>query len=140
MADRVLLAEDLKDLRESYSKSLEEAGFEVTAVDDGDKLYEILKSQKFDVLVADSNMPSMSGYDACRKAILEGILDNKETLIIGMSSDSENQENWRGVAHLGAFYEKYHFYCGQIGEKIMRCLRNFKSGGIWKEKMPEIGW
>jgi len=136
MTDRVLLADDLDDIREAYKISLEKVGFNVVAVDDGYNLYTALKTNRFNVILSDSDMPFMDGHEACRKAICDKILDDKETLIIGMSEVSDNQKYWRGLAHVGCFYDKDYFHPERIGEKIAQCLRNFRSGGLWKEKMP----
>jgi len=136
MVDRVLLAEDLVDLREAYNQSLEKAGFNVTAVEDGDELYSALKKNRFEVILSDSDMPLMNGHEACRKAISDKILNDRETLIIGMSGDSDNQKYWRGLAHIGCFYDKDYFFPEKIGKIVSQALRNFRQGGLWQEIMP----
>ena len=136
---KLLLAEDYDDLREIYKQGLEAIGFEVSAVDDGDKLYELLKKKKFDVVLSDTDMPNLSGVMACRKAIEDKILD-ENTLVIGMSDDPDYQQYWRGIANLGCFYHKSNLNSREdVGNKIMRDYKNFKFGPAgWRMKMLRI--
>jgi DNA-binding response OmpR family regulator len=136
MTDKILLAEDCEEYLEPYTQSLKQSGFVVTSVQDGLEIRKALSKIEFDVILSDSNLPFLDGHTACRRAIMEGKLNPKKTLIIGMSEDSDNQQYWRGLAHLACFYDKGYFPKEKIGEKIRQDLKNFRSGGLWKERMP----
>ncbi len=138
MLERILLAEDFIDYQEAYMDSLIKERFQVTLAKDGWELYTTLKRDKFDAIVSDSDLPMLNGYESCKRAIKNGILDDKNTLIIGMSWDPENQEYWRGLANIGCFYNKNRFKKEELGRIVKQCLTNYKSGGLWHEKMPKI--
>lgn len=65
---RVVLADDHPLLREGLRRILEfENGIQVIAeVGDGQGAINISRSQKFDVLLMDLNMPGVNGLEACR--------------------------------------------------------------------------
>jgi signal transduction histidine kinase/CheY-like chemotaxis protein len=64
LSGRVLLAEDNRDLRALLQYQLAELGLECTAVADGFAAVEAARSDEFDVLVLDLEMPRMDGYEA----------------------------------------------------------------------------
>ena len=60
----VLVVEDEAFLREVVAESLQEAGYEVAHVGDGDAGLAVLQSDApVDVLVSDIRLPGMSGYE-----------------------------------------------------------------------------
>jgi two-component system phosphate regulon response regulator PhoB len=63
----ILIADDDPDIRDLVSFKLEQAGFEVTAVDNG--LAALASAREFppDMIVLDVMMPGMSGIDVCRE-------------------------------------------------------------------------
>lgn len=61
MAIRVLVAEDEPGVRAFVTRGLEHAGYEVTAVSDGQQALEALEEGGFDLLVADIVMPVLDG-------------------------------------------------------------------------------
>lgn len=60
---RILYAEDERDLRELTTEILGSEGYECIAVNDGLEAKEILKSEKFDLLLTDFNMPVVDGTE-----------------------------------------------------------------------------
>lgn len=64
MSAHVLLVEDEIFLREALAEYLQESGYEVHAVGDGDAGLEVLRSDAaVDVLVSDIRLPGISGYE-----------------------------------------------------------------------------
>jgi CheY-like chemotaxis protein len=59
----VLLAEDELALRDLYKTLLEQEGYEVVAVDNGEAAYGILIARKFDLLLLDILMPKLNGLE-----------------------------------------------------------------------------
>jgi len=47
-------------------KVLEQEGYEVVAVTNGARAFDVLKSVKFDLILIDIQMPTLSGYDLLR--------------------------------------------------------------------------
>jgi CheY-like chemotaxis protein len=64
---KVLLAEDEQDIRAILALELGEAGFDVTAVDNGAAALEASRFIRFDVAVTDYKMPGMDGLEATRR-------------------------------------------------------------------------
>jgi DNA-binding response OmpR family regulator len=62
----VLVADDDADIRDLVAFKLEQAGFEVIAVEDGHTALEQAQSRKPTLAVLDVSMPGLSGIDVCR--------------------------------------------------------------------------
>ena len=58
---KVLLADDDPSLRRALGLSLTRAGYQVTAVDDGEIAIELSREQTFDIVIADYNMHRVGG-------------------------------------------------------------------------------
>ena len=63
---RVLIAEDEQALARSLSRLLTGGGYEVIIAQDGTAAAAAVKSQEFDVILSDIQMPGMSGLDLLR--------------------------------------------------------------------------
>ncbi len=62
--NRLLLAEDDRDIRESVQLNLELSGYEVTALEDGDETRKLLKTDsRFDLALLDVMMPGVDGFE-----------------------------------------------------------------------------
>ncbi|MHC4698840.1 MAG: ATP-binding protein [Planctomycetota bacterium] len=61
---RVLLAEDVRDLRELISDVLADVGAEVTTVSDGEEAVKTALEGSFDLILMDVYMPKVAGSDA----------------------------------------------------------------------------
>jgi two-component system response regulator MtrA len=66
MAERVLVVEDDRAVRETATLLLERAGLEVTAVEDGDEAVERAGRERFDLVLLDVMLPSLDGFAVCR--------------------------------------------------------------------------
>ena len=60
---RILLAEDETVMRTYLQRALENAGYEVIAVDRGTFALPLLRQQRFDLLLSDIVMPEMDGIE-----------------------------------------------------------------------------
>lgn len=60
---RILLAEDEDAMRTYLKRALENAGYEVVAVDRGTAALHLLREQAFDLLLSDIVMPEMDGIE-----------------------------------------------------------------------------
>ncbi len=84
---KVLLAEDDSSMRRFIEITLQKAGFEVLAAEDGLTAMQMALETKIDALVADAIMPNMSGYDLCR------LLRDQKIPCIILSGLEENGAN-----------------------------------------------
>ena len=65
---RVLIVDDERSMRELLSIVLKRDGYEVVTAEDGAAAVELLKRQRFDILITDIRMPQMNGVDLLREA------------------------------------------------------------------------
>src|SRR5207245_1500358 len=79
---RVLIADDEESIRHVLTELLEERGYEVRAVIDGEEAMRELSARDYDALVTDVRMPKMNGLDLVRAAQTA----SPETTIIVMSA------------------------------------------------------
>src|SRR2546426_9390802 len=79
---RVLIADDEESIRHVLTELLEERGYEVRAVTDGEEAMRELSARDYDALVTDVRMPKMNGLDLVRAAQTT----SPETTIIVMSA------------------------------------------------------
>ncbi|OZA92687.1 response regulator [Altererythrobacter sp. H2] len=64
---RILLAEDDQAMRSYIERALQNAGYEVTAVDRGTEALPLLEAQHFDLLLSDIVMPEMDGIELAQR-------------------------------------------------------------------------
>jgi two-component system cell cycle response regulator CpdR len=64
---RILLAEDDEAMRAYLSRALENAGFDVVAVDRGTAALPLLERQHFHLLLSDIVMPEMDGIELAQR-------------------------------------------------------------------------
>lgn len=62
----ILLAEDDHSMRRFIEITLQQAGYEVLAVEDGLEATKTALETHVDAVIADAIMPNMTGYDLCR--------------------------------------------------------------------------
>ncbi|HUQ14277.1 MAG TPA: response regulator [Novosphingobium sp.] len=64
---RILLAEDEEAMRAYLARALENAGYDVVAVDRGTEALPLLETQHFDLLLSDIVMPEMDGIELAQR-------------------------------------------------------------------------
>ena len=64
---RILVAEDEEAMRAYLARALENAGYEVVAVDRGTAALPLLETQHFDLLLSDIVMPEMDGIELAQR-------------------------------------------------------------------------
>ena len=60
---RVLVVDDMEAMRLALVKCLHMSGYEVIAVSSGGEALELLRTQRFDLLLTDQTMPGLSGLE-----------------------------------------------------------------------------
>ena len=97
MAFRILLVEDEENILKTIKLNLELEAYHVTAVSDGKKAIEEVKSKRFDLLILDVMLPEIDGYHVCQSIRLE----NKELPILFLTAKSSSSDKVHGLK-LGA--------------------------------------
>jgi len=86
---KILLAEDHKHLRESLKFFLEDEGYVVETVGNGQLLLDKLAVGGYDLVITDQNMPVLEGLEALKK--IKTTEETKNLPVIVFSSDERIQ-------------------------------------------------
>jgi len=70
---KILIVEDDQTLRETLMAALVSENFEVLSSSDGAEGYRIGSKEKVDLIVLDYVLPTMNGFEICKKLRMEGI-------------------------------------------------------------------
>lgn len=103
VAGRILIAEDNGLLSEVLCFNLKNAGFEVTAVENGLIAIEKLRAASFDLLITDYQMPGVDGAELCKAVRTELHLSHMPILMCSAKGLEINVEKLRsdfGVSRL----------------------------------------
>lgn len=72
MKSKLLLLEDESGLNETITEYLQEQGFDVTSVYDGDEAQDKIYEHEFDLLLLDVNVPGVDGFTLLKSARATG--------------------------------------------------------------------
>ena len=123
---RILLVEDDPFLIDIYQKKLEDSGFLVEVVNDGERALEILKEKNFDLMLLDIVLPKIDGWK-----ILEEIGKMKEKKkelekmkIVIWSNLGEKEDVKKGLS-LGAtsYLIKANFTPSEVVREVEKLLK-----------------
>ncbi|MBN1626454.1 MAG: response regulator [Deltaproteobacteria bacterium] len=78
-ASKIMIVDDETGIRELLSEALLEKGFHVTSARDGRESLKYMRSNDFDLLITDINMPHINGFELLRKMKTAG---RKEKIVI----------------------------------------------------------
>lgn len=97
-APRILVAEDNPSVREFVVRSLQGAGYAVTAVHDGQQALDVLVNERFAVLVTDIVMPNVDGIALALKAV-RLFPDLRIVMISGYAQERMRAHNLDALVH-----------------------------------------
>jgi len=92
----ILTVDDTASMRQMVSYTLTDAGYEVEQAADGQEALDICQKKKFDLVIADINMPVMDGITLVKK--LREISDYKFTPILMLTTESQDDKRQEGKA------------------------------------------
>ena len=98
---RILMAEDEENISDFVSRGLKGFDYEVTAVDNGSKAWQLLsEGNRYDLVLLDVRMPGMTGIEVCRNIrdvfgyqtpiIMLTALDTTDDLVNGLQSGADD--------------------------------------------------
>ncbi|PWK78672.1 PAS domain S-box-containing protein [Mucilaginibacter oryzae] len=120
---RVLVAEDNMVNQFMLSKILKDWRVEVDMVDNGRKVIDRLNSKSYDIILMDTHMPEMNGYQAA-KAIRVDFEEPKRSIpIISLSAASYDHEQQEAIAAGMNEVLSKPFMPYQLHEKMARLLK-----------------
>jgi two-component system, chemotaxis family, sensor kinase CheA len=95
IAKRVLVAEDSITSRMLLKGILESAGYEVKTAVDGLEAFTLLRSEKFDILVSDVEMPRLNGFDLAARVRADNALAELPIVLVTALASRDDRE--RGI-------------------------------------------
>ncbi len=96
MTKTILAVDDSGSLRQMVVFSLRAAGYQVVEAIDGEDGLEKAKSQNFDLVLTDQNMPRMDGFSLIRA--LRGLPAYQKTPILMLTTESSDEMKAKGRA------------------------------------------
>ena len=118
----ILIVEDELGIVQFLKQGLQEEGYQVTTAHDGSKGFELVQSQKFDLILLDWMIPKINGLDLC-KAIR---VKDQQTPIIFLTAKDTVQETIEGLKAGANDYIKKPFSFEELVERIKVHFRNKK--------------
>jgi len=119
---RILIAEDSITSRTLLKNILETAGYQVTTSVDGLDAYTHAKSEDFDVIVSDVDMPKMNGFELTIKIRKDKKLNEIPVILVTALESREDKE--RGIeAGADAYIIKSSFDQGNLLEVIKKLIK-----------------
>jgi two-component system chemotaxis sensor kinase CheA len=94
-AKRILVAEDSITSRMLLKGILESAGYEVKTAVDGLEAFTLLRSEHFDALVSDVEMPRLNGFDLTARVRADAALAELPVMLVTALASREDRE--RGI-------------------------------------------
>lgn len=122
MAQKILIVEDDKFLRELLTRKLTEAGYNVIEALDGEEGIKKIKEERPDLVLLDLILPGIDGFAVLTQMKEDPVLSSIPVIIL--SNLGQKQEIERGLK-LGAvdYLIKAHFTPIEIVEKVKNVLR-----------------
>ncbi|MBZ0243636.1 MAG: response regulator, partial [Bacteroidales bacterium] len=88
---RILWADDEIDLLKPHIMFLEQKGYELVAVNNGDEALDFIREQPFDIIFLDENMPGLSGIETLEK--IKADFPNLPVVMITKSEEESIMED-----------------------------------------------
>jgi two-component system, chemotaxis family, chemotaxis protein CheY len=118
---RVLAVDDSPSMRDLVALTLREAGFDVTQAKDGAEALQMARGDKFDLVLADLNMPIMNGIELIRA--LRAETDYRMTPILMLTTESDLTKRREGKAAGATGWIVKPFFPDQLVASLNRALR-----------------
>ena len=93
---KILAVDDSESVRRMVELTLDDLGHDITLAGDGVEALEECKSEAFDLVITDINMPNMGGFDLIQN--LRGLDNYKLTPILCLTTESSDDQKSKGRA------------------------------------------
>lgn len=129
---RVLVAEDDTNILQGLIDIMDNEGYEVVPVKDGEKAIEIFNKQPFDLVVLDIMMPKKNGYEVCREIRSK----NRSIPVVMLTAKGEEIDKVVGLESGADDYITKPFGVQELRARLAAVLRRARIG---KEKPGTTG-
>jgi CheY-like chemotaxis protein len=87
---KILIVDDEPSIRFLITATLEDEGYELFEAADGQEAYNLVKSNKPDLIILDVMMPGLTGYELCAKLKQDPVTQN--IVIIMLTAKGQEQD------------------------------------------------
>ncbi len=118
---KVLVVDDFATMRRIIKNVLKQIGFtNIAEADDGTTALAVLKKQKIDFILADWNMPKMSGLELLKA--VRGDASLKDTPFLMVTAEAQKEKVLQGVQAGVTNYIVKPFTADTFNEKLTKIL------------------
>ena len=117
---RILIAEDEPSIVVSLEFLLRNAGHEVAVARDGEEALRLAGSNRFDLVVLDIMLPSVSGFEVCRR--IREDRGTHGTQVLMLTARGRESEIQKGIAAGADAYMTKPFATKELMETVARLL------------------
>lgn len=129
---KILVVDDSIGIRLAAKKIFKNLGYtDITIVDDGTTALEKLKEEPYELVVADWNMPKMSGMELLKEMKKDPSLKNIPFLLV---TGDENQDNLMSAIQEGISNFMPKPYNAKVLESKINRIFDFKNELVQREK------
>ncbi len=98
---KILIVDDSVTMRQMVVFTLEKAGHEVRSAVDGEAALDACKTEPFDLIITDMNMPNMSGLDLIKALRAQPSTQAKPILVLTTEAGSDMKAAGRAAGATG---------------------------------------
>jgi len=117
---RILIVDDEPNIVLALELLMKKEGFEVHAVDDGEKAFHAVRELRPDLVLLDIMMPKMDGYEVCQRIRSDASLKNIR--IIMLTAKGREVEKEKGLALGADSYITKPFSTREVVSKVKELL------------------
>jgi two-component system, OmpR family, KDP operon response regulator KdpE len=132
---RVLLVDDDASIRRALHTTLSALGFEIEEASAGEQAVSLVRSERYDAVLLDINMPGMGGIEACR--VMRRLAPGLPILMLTVR-DSENDKIDALDAGADDFITK-PFHVGELTARVRSAVRRSRVAQGDSETVITIG-
>lgn len=119
----ILIVEDEKDIRDFIKKSLQSECYAVDTAEDGERGLFLIRTNTYDIVILDNNMPKKTGREVCQELREEG--NNVPILMLSVQSETTTKVD---LLNAGADdYLTKPFSIDELSARIKALLRRPKN-------------
>jgi two-component system KDP operon response regulator KdpE len=130
----ILVVDDEPQIRRVMRTTLVAHGYEVSDARTGDDALELIRSEKYDLILLDVNMPGISGVEACRE-----IRQGSELPIIMVSVRGEERDKVKALDAGADGYITKPFNMSELLARIRAVLRRTSFPAGITDKLLKLG-
>jgi len=129
---KILVADDAKDIREVLRIMLEDAGYDVVLVNNGNEAVQQF-DESFNLVILDIMMPKCNGIDACAR-----IREKAEVPVLFLTAKSAESDMIEGFEAGGDDYLTKPFSCTELLLRVKALLKRPRMGSTEQERVSQI--